>query len=316
MTKLAGARVTWAVIALTVAVVAVLAGCGTSGTPEPSYSPIPVVVPDKALAARVPEAVRASGTLTIATDPTYPPMEFTEDTHLLGVDIDLGRALAQTLELEPEFVTNVSFSNIVAAVAIDRYELGMSSLWADNTTATLTDMVTYMQAGVQMASRSHGGPKVRNLSSLCGLSVALEEGTEYIDELVKASKQCVADGKKRIRIEGSDDQQSATAKVASGQADVMLADSPAVQFAVDRSQGKLAIASRPIDVRPYGIAVSTSFPEFAGLIRDAMQRLMDSGIYDKILTEWDLAANAVPRSTVLHANHTELLEMPSEVADG
>lgn len=316
MTKPVSARVTWAVVAVTAAVVTVLTGCGVSSTPTPSFSPIPVVVPDKALAARVPAAVRASGTLTIATDPTYPPMEFTEDSHLLGVDVDLGRALAQTLGLEPEFVTNVSFSNIVAAVAIDRYELGMSSLWADNTTATLTDMVTYMQAGVQMASRSNGGPKVASLSSLCGLSVALEEGTEYIDQLVKASKQCVASGKKRIRIEGSDNQQSATTKVISGQADVMLADSPAVQFAVDRSQGKLSIASRPIDVRPYGIAVSTSYPEFADLIRDAMQRLMDSGVYNKILAEWDLAANEVPRSTVLRANHTELLEMPSEVADG
>ena len=45
-----------------------LAGCGNASSIRSGES--------SSIAAQVPDAVKAKGTLTVATDPTYPPNEF------------------------------------------------------------------------------------------------------------------------------------------------------------------------------------------------------------------------------------------------
>jgi tRNA A-37 threonylcarbamoyl transferase component Bud32 len=50
------------------------------------------------------QRVQAAGKLVIATDPTYPPMEFRRDGELVGFDIDLARRLADRMGVRAEFV--------------------------------------------------------------------------------------------------------------------------------------------------------------------------------------------------------------------
>ena len=56
------------------------------------------------------------GTLTIATSPDFPPFENIENGDLVGLDIEIGKAVAEKLGLEPEFV-QLQFDNILTAVA-------------------------------------------------------------------------------------------------------------------------------------------------------------------------------------------------------
>ena len=49
------------------------------------------------------EKIKASGTLRIGIDPTFPPFALAQNDTLEGIDIDLGRALAADLGLEPQF---------------------------------------------------------------------------------------------------------------------------------------------------------------------------------------------------------------------
>lgn len=177
-------------------------------------------------------------------------------------------------------------------------------------------MVTYMQAGVQMAAKTKDNLQIRTLSDLCGLTVALEEGTEFIDKLVLASTACVKAGRKPITLVARDNQQAATALLETGKADVMLADSPAVTYVVDRSNGTIEQVSSPLDIRPYGIAVSAAEIGFADVIRDAVQELISSGAYEAILARWNLTTNAIETPEVLPARHPELLEMPQQPTTG
>lgn len=94
-------------------------GSGTSDQPDSQ------ITPNLELIAQLPDAIRASGVLTVASDPSYPPMEFIEDGNWVGADVDLARALGRVLDLRVEF-HNTPFSNIVPAVAVDRYNLGIS----------------------------------------------------------------------------------------------------------------------------------------------------------------------------------------------
>ena len=56
------------------------------------------------------------GSLTFAVSPDYPPFENLEDGEYVGLDMDLGRAIAEQLGLECVY-TNLDFDGIVPAIA-------------------------------------------------------------------------------------------------------------------------------------------------------------------------------------------------------
>ena len=109
-----------------------LAGCGgdeaetTSG--EGTESPPVTVTADSELAALVPEGVTEDGVLVVATDASYAPNEFFDEDNetLIGMDIDLGTALGDVLDIEVRF-ENAPFDSIIPGLESGKYELGMSS---------------------------------------------------------------------------------------------------------------------------------------------------------------------------------------------
>ena len=72
---------------------------------------------DSALAAKVPDAIKSDGKITIGTDPTYATSEFldTDGKTVVGFDVDLFDAVAAKLGLETEWVS-APFANIIPSV--------------------------------------------------------------------------------------------------------------------------------------------------------------------------------------------------------
>ena len=69
-----------------------------------------------------------AGTITFATSPDYPPFENLEDGEYVGLDMDLGRAIADYLGLECAY-TNIDFDGIVPAiVAGGQADAGLSGI--------------------------------------------------------------------------------------------------------------------------------------------------------------------------------------------
>ena len=92
----------------------------------------PAVQKDAALAALVPSDVASDGKIVVGSDASYAPNEFvdTDGTTIIGMDVDLGKAIGQKLGLEVEF-QNSAFDGILPGIAAKKYELGMSS-FTDN----------------------------------------------------------------------------------------------------------------------------------------------------------------------------------------
>ena len=68
------------------------------------------------------------GKITFATSPDYPPFENLEDGEYVGLDMDLGRAIADELGLECEY-TNIDFDGIIPAiVAGGQADAGLSGI--------------------------------------------------------------------------------------------------------------------------------------------------------------------------------------------
>ncbi|HEY5455898.1 MAG TPA: ABC transporter substrate-binding protein [Acidothermaceae bacterium] len=245
-------------------------------------------------ASLLPAAIKSAGVLNIATDASYAPNEYfdTDGKTIIGLDVDLGNAIAAKLGLKANF-QNVTFDAIIPALAAGKYDLSLSSFTDTKAREATVDFVDYFNAGeslMVLAGNPKGvtGPDL----SLCGLTIAVEKGTTEESEIPALSKKCTDAGKKAITGLSSDDQNGANLALTSGRADVGSADSPIAAYAVKQLAGKIQLAGQIYETAPYGIAIPKS-PGLAPAIKAALASMIADGSYKTILDKYGDNAGAI-----------------------
>lgn len=282
----------------------VAAGCGSDdngdgttsagGGGELTATPDINVAVDQAIADAVPADVKSSGTLTIASDATYPPMEFfgkSDNKTVIGADADLAKALGQIMGLDAQ-MQNVTFDSIIPGLAANKYDLGMSSFTDTKEREATVDFVDYLTAGSSIYVKADGGADLNGLEDLCGQTVAVEKGTIQQDDAEAQDKKCKGDGNPGVTVQVLPDQNGVNLALSSGRADAAMADSPVAAYIVEQSNGQFKVTGGPFPPEPYGIAV----PKDSGMtepVHQAMQALIDDGTYLKILEYWNLDEGAI-----------------------
>ncbi len=276
-------------------------GGGEECTPgEVSEAPVPdplvVDAPaDDALANMVPAKVKADGKITVATDASYPPNEFTLEgsNEILGMDVDLGKAIGKVLGVEVQFV-NASFDGILAGLQAGRYELGMSSFTDTKEREQTVDFVTYFEAGTSTMVRKCNPEGINATEDLCGKTVGAENGTTQLDQLTKPDVEgsvvtaCTDAGKDPVKGQGFPKQTDVNAALAAGRIDAYLADTPVVNYSVKTTGNAFEKVGEDTDAAPYGIAVPKNAATMKEAVQGAVQQLISDGNYQKILDNWGL----------------------------
>lgn len=276
-----------------------LSACGgDSGTSTATGSPSqPAITADEALAAQVPEDIKADGTLLFGTDASYAPNEFLADdgTTIVGMDIDLGNAIAAKLGLQGKW-ENGTFDSLIVGVQNGKFPASMSSFTVNPEREKQVNMITYLEAGTSWAVQT-GNPSGISVEDPCGKTVAVQKATVQVDDIEKRNEECTAAGKEAISIQQYSLQSEATTAVVSGKADAMLADSPIVSYAIKQS-GKLEQLGDIYDAAPYGVVVAKEQTEFATAIQGAINALIADGAYGQILEQWGVTQGAITESEV------------------
>lgn len=270
-----------------------LVGCGSNSLGGDTKKATVDTGVDSAAAAMVPQAIKDKGTLVVGSDASYAPSEFLagDGTTVEGFDVDLFTAVAKKLGLKVEF-QNASFDTIITGVLGKKYDIGVSSFTVNSDREKQVNMVSYFNAGTQWATAT-GNPKNVDPANPCGLTVAVQKGTVQLEgDLPPKEKACKKSGK-AINVLVYDKQDAATAAVASGKADAMLADSPVVAYAVKQSAGKLASVGAIYDAAPYGYVIPKDETALANAIVAALKSLDSSGDYKKVLDTWGVSAGAI-----------------------
>jgi polar amino acid transport system substrate-binding protein len=286
-------------LATVAAATALATGCGSSNSNNSSSAAAPAgtaPAPSSSLASEVPAAIKSKGTLKVAADATYAPNEFIgkNGKTVEGMDADLGKALATTLGLKAD-VVNATFDSIIPGLAAHKYDLGMSSFTDTKEREKTVDFVTYFSAGTSFYEKASGGPPITDLSSLCGVTVAVEKGTTQQADATAQSKKCT--GGKSVKVLTFPDQNGANLAITSGRAQVGMADSPVADYQVKQSGAQFKVVGTPYGTAPYGIAV----PKGNGMAKPlltALKDLMSSGRYRAILTKWGIQAGAITSQTI------------------
>lgn len=272
-----------------------LAGCGsskssTATTTATSGSTNGV---NAAIAAQVPAAIKSKGTLNVASEAQYAPNEFiAPDGHtVIGMDADLITAIAAKMGLKVKLI-NSNFETIIPGLAAGRYDLGVSSFTDTKEREKTVDFVTYFSAGISFYAKTSANPGVSKLADLCGKTVAVQKGTVEEEETTEQSKKCKKEGKKGVTALSFPGQNPVNLAVASGRAELGMADSPVVAYQIKQSNGGFKLIGESYNFKPYGIAI----PKKSGMttpILAALKELMANGTYTQILSKWGIQSGAI-----------------------
>jgi polar amino acid transport system substrate-binding protein len=281
-----------------VAAAALVAGCGGDNNDSTGTENKPTAssAKDEALAAKVPDAIKADGMIKVGTDATYAPNEFLDKDGktVIGFDVDLFTAVAGKLGLKAQY-TPAPFDAIIPGVLSGKYEIGVSSFTINDKRKAQANMISYFNAGTQWAAKK-GNPGGIDPDNACGKKIAVQKGTVQADEDLPAKqKKC---GSNAIKIDQYQGQDTATSAVVTGKDEAMLADSPIVAYAVKQTNGQLETVGDIYDAAPYGYVVKKDQTEFAQALADAVKALIADGTYKEILQKWGVDQGAIDNPAV------------------
>ena len=115
-----------AVLALTLT--AALAGCGSSASSTAASSDIAAASTADTADETELDKVKAAGKLVVGVEGTYPPFTYHDDNgELTGLDIELGKALADKLGVEVEF-QEAAWDSLLIGIDTERFDTVINSV--------------------------------------------------------------------------------------------------------------------------------------------------------------------------------------------
>jgi polar amino acid transport system substrate-binding protein len=297
---------TAAVGALTFAVSAVaLAGCanpsvnpaGSSAAPSAS---IPAAAKDDALAALVPEKLRNAGSVRVATNAPFPPYQMFAapgSEELVGLEIDLGHAIGETLGVPFEF-SQQPYDGLIPGLQAGKYDVLMATLFDTPEREQQLDFVNYARSGSGILVKKTN-TDIKTLDDLCGKAAGVQNGSLQADLLATQSDKCTAAGKAPVEIKAlpafSDEQLALN----SGSITSIVGDLPALAYAATQDS-TVQVLNDPAAPGGYessliGIGIPKSEKQLSDAVSKAIQKLMDDGTYKSILDKYGVSQTAIEK---------------------
>ncbi len=243
----------------------------------------------------LPEKYKSAGKLVVANTPNYPPMEYRDPAtnELMGVDIELGKALAKQLGSEIEW-SEIGFEQMVSSLKTGRVDLvlsGMSDLPARRETM---DFVDYMRSGAQFYTSAKRKDEFKTLTDFCGKTVGMSRRTSFPDEARKwSAANCEANGKPELVIVGTEGSADARTQLKQGRLDGAVQGSETLPYLMTLEKDTYAIVGEPFTEVYQGIGLSKQTPELRDAVAGALKALMASGEYKAIFEKYDLTGSAL-----------------------
>ena len=262
-----------------VALMVVLAACGNSTTP-----------PSQAATVTAPTDLITPGTLTVGSDTTYPPQEFTDTAtgKATGFDVDLITKMAQSMGLKVNIV-KADFTTIIDSLTAKRFDVVISAVTISPDRQQKADFVPYFSAGESLLVPK-GNPKhLTAIGDACGLRIGVQSGTVEQDDTTAADAACKKAGKPGITITALQAQTDVVQLLANGRVDATYQDSPVTDYYNSLNPGQFEVGGSVVNAAAEGIAVRKGDTSMFNAIKAAFNLVKSNGTYDSLFNQWHLS---------------------------
>ena len=274
-------------------------GCGTTPAGTDDGTATGTIAVDEQARALLPEAIRQRGSIRLATDPSYAPMEsYAPDGRtIIGFDADLAAALGSVTGIQVEMVA-ADFGSALDETVRGTYDGVLSSMTDTAEREKQVDFIDYFTAGTAVVVQRGNPQGISDLKDLCGKVVAVEKSTVQADLLRRSQRGCGAD---KMELRTFRTNADALLQVRTGRAVAILNDyPPAAYLATDaRTRAYYQLAST-VQYEPglLGLAVAKDNTGLRDALRAALDVLIRSGRYTELVQRWALTDGALATSSI------------------
>lgn len=246
---------------------AILAACGPN-TPETNTSSTP---------GTETETAATGDTLTVATEPAFPPFE-SQGTggELEGFDIDLMNAIGEEAGLTIEF-QSLPFDGIIPALQAGTVDAAISAMTITEERAQTVDFSNpYFKAGLAIAV-SEANTDIQSLDDLEGKRIAVQIGTTGAE-----TAQSIAGA----QVSTFDSGPLALQELANGNVDAVINDAPVTLDAIKSGNiGGIKVVGELVTEEFYGIALPKN-SENREAINEGLATIIENGTYAELYQKW------------------------------
>lgn len=252
---------------------------------------------DKTLADMLPAAVSDKGTLVIATDATIGEPFASYDTDgvtIVGIVPDLAYAMGDALGVDVE-LRQVVFANLIPGLAAERYDFSLAPMLDTAERQEQVDFIDYLRGGSQFIVAKDDADAPKNLSpeTACGLAIGVTTGSVEEISLTEQNEVCTAAGKPAIEILSYKTNNEGILALTSGRIDAYGTAAAQGGYIAQTDNDRLTLSGEPFRGGLSGMAFPKT-SELLPVIQATLQKFIDDGVYEQILTDYGVQQLAVP----------------------
>jgi len=289
-------------IGLAIVSTILLAGCAADADSKT------VKATDAEAAALVPQDIRELGVLSVGTFAPSPPTRMYEEDGktLTGLDISIVEAIAESLGLTVEF-SNMKWDGLLPALRSERFNVVAAQMGDFEERRMNGDFVDYFTTGAAAMGLASDAGKYGEILDLCGKRVGFQSGVAAATALPALSKRCTEErpDSGEIILNPFPTDAAGLLALRSGQIDIHVMDGTAAIYQASLKQpGEplTVVLDKVVERANIGLVVNKQKPELRDAIVKALENMLETGEYTKILTGYGLEQYGVNEITV---NRTE-----------
>jgi ABC-type amino acid transport substrate-binding protein len=223
-----------------------------------------------------------SGELRVGISGVQPPLNMKNRAgELVGLDVDLARALADAMNLELVLIER-PFGQLLDGLASGDFDLVISSLTITPArNARVAFAGPYLISGATLLTREALVDELGELEALDSSerTWAALEGSTGADLIREAFP--------RARLVTTDDLAATVPQIVDGTIDGLISDLPYVRFELARHPDEgLAVLPSPFTTEPLGVALPPDSPLFANLVQNYLNTLEYTGLLIQMKARW------------------------------
>ena len=236
----------------------------------------------EAVAEAVEAAVPAApGTVRMITEATFPPYEFRQGTDVVGIDVEICKAIAKELG-KTLAVEDVEFDSVLPSLIAGKAELAAAGITVTEDRKMMVDFShPYVRTGIVFIFAKDKPFDAAKAEEAKGKRIGVQNGTTSADYVREKLGQ---------EPEMFDSPASAFAAMKAGKVDVVIADIDPAK-AVIKGEPDYDV-SELLTVEEYAVAIKKGQPELLAAVNKVIDELDASGKLDEIKDEWTAKAEA------------------------
>lgn len=260
-----------------------LVGCASGNSGSGSASGSASASASGSASASTEMKLVKEGKLLIATSPDFPPFENLENGEMVGLDIEIGKAVAEKLGLEPEFVS-LQFDSILTAVAAGtQADVGISGLTVDPERAKTVDFsdsyyVDDLSVAVMKNNADITADNADDALNKEGVVIAVQSGT--------SGETYVKENYPKATVQPYGNSTDAFAALQSGQANAVCTNKAVVERMLANAYTDAQVVKSIATGEEYAVAVAQENKALTAAINKALEELQADGTIDALVAKY------------------------------